>query len=182
MVSQRCKSTVRDILKKLGLHCTEVALGSADIQEQIDDYQKTTLKTELLQCGLELLDNKKAILAERVKGLILEMVHGSKDITDINYSKYISHYLGYNYTYISNVFSEVLGTSITQYIILNKIERVKELLLYNELNLTDISYQLGYSSVAHLSNQFKKTTGVTPSCFKHLKCNNRIALDDLLIG
>lgn len=165
-------------LKKLNLHPVAVDLGVVDV-EQITIKQREELKKNLLKSGLELLDNKKSILIERIKNVITEMIHYSEEIPTQNYSDYISEKLSYDYTYLSNIFSEVKGITIQQFIIVHKIERVKELLLYDELNLTEISYKLHYSSVAHLSNQFKKITGLTPSYFKKLKQKRKSNLENL---
>lgn len=132
-----------------------------------------------MNSGLELLDDKKSILIERIKSVIIEMIHYSDEVPKVNYSDYISQKLDYDYTYLSNVFSEVKGTTIQQFIINHKIEKVKELLLYDELNLTEISYRLHYSSVAHLSNQFKKVTGLSPTFFKTLKSKRVLNLEDI---
>jgi len=137
--------------------------------ENMDDEQLEKLKNNLLKSGLELLDNKKSILIEKIKNVITEMIHYTDELPNVNYSDYISEKLDYDYTYLANTFSEVKGITIQQFIIINKIEKVKELLLYDELNLTEISIKLHYSSVAHLSNQFKKITGLTPSFYKQLK-------------
>jgi len=169
MVSHRCKMMVIDELKKVGLQHTAVDLGMVETLQDLSEEQRSLLKENLLKSGLELLDDKKSILIERIKNLIVEMVHYSDQLPDLNYSEYISNKLEYDYTYLSNIFSEVKGTTIQQFIIIHKIERVKELLLYDELNLTEIAYKLHYSSVAHLSNQFKKVTGLSPSFFKKLK-------------
>jgi AraC-like DNA-binding protein len=169
MVSHRCKMMVIDELKKVGLQYTAIDLGMVETPDDINEEQRSLLRENLLKSGLELLDDKKSILIERIKNLITEMVHYSDQLPTLNYSEYISNKLQYDYTYLSNIFSEVKGTTIQQFIILNKIERVKELLLYDELNLTEIAYKLHYSSVAHLSNQFKKVTGLSPSFFKKLK-------------
>ena len=169
MVSHRCKMVVIDELKKVGLQYTAVDLGMVETLQDLNEQQRSLLRENLLKSGLELLDDKKSILIERIKNLIVEMVHYSDELPNLNYSEYISNKLQYDYTYLSNIFSEVKGTTIQQFIILNKIERVKELLLYDELNLTEIAYKLHYSSVAHLSNQFKKVTGLSPSFFKKLK-------------
>ncbi|HEU5292279.1 MAG TPA: AraC family transcriptional regulator [Cyclobacteriaceae bacterium] len=178
MVSLRCKMMVCEELKKLNLHPVAVDLGVVDV-EQITIKQREELKKNLLKSGLELLDNKKSILIERIKNVITEMIHYSEEIPTQNYSDYISEKLSYDYTYLSNIFSEVKGITIQQFIIVHKIERVKELLLYDELNLTEISYKLHYSSVAHLSNQFKKITGLTPSYFKKLKQKRKSNLENL---
>jgi AraC-like DNA-binding protein len=169
MVSIRCKMIVKEELKRLGLQYVVVDLGSVEILENITPVQHEQLKTNLLQSGLELLDDKKSILIDKIKNVIMEMVHYSDEIPETNYSDYISQKLKYDYTYLSNIFSEVKGITIQQFIIVHKIERVKEMLLYDEYNLTEISYKLHYSSVAHLSNQFKKVTGLSPSFFKQLR-------------
>ena len=169
MVSLRCKMIVKEALKKLGLHYVVVELGMVDVMEDITPEQREQLKQDLLQSSLELLDDKKSILIEKIKNVIVEMIHYSDELPKVNYSDYLSEKLGYDYTYLANTFSEVKGITIQQFIIIHKIERVKELLLYDELTLTEISYQLHYSSVAHLSNQFKKITGLSPSFYKQLK-------------
>lgn len=168
MVSLRCKLMVKEELKKIGLHCLSIDLGMAEIQEEISAWQHEELRINLLRSGLELLEDRKSILTERIKNVIVEMIHYSDIMPVNNYSDYISEKLHHDYTYLSNIFSEIKGTTIQQYIISHKIEKVKELLFYDELNLTEISYQLHYSSVAHLSNQFKKVTGLSPSYFKQL--------------
>ena len=169
MVSLRCKMVVEEELQKLGLKHAVVDLGVVEILEDISPKQREQLKISLLKSGLELLDDKRSILIEKIKNVITEMIHYTDEIPKVNYSDYISEKLGYDYTYLANTFSEVKGITIQQFIILNKIEKVKELLLYNELNLTEISRKLHYSSVAHLSNQFKKVTGLSPSYYKQLK-------------
>lgn len=179
MVSLRCKMVVKQELQKLGLHYTNVDLGTVEIVENITDSQKTLLRTNLKIYGLELLDNKRNIIIEKIKAVIIEMIHYSEQLPKVNYSDYISEKLGYDYTYLANTFSEVKGITIQQFIITNKIERVKELLMYDELNLTEISYKLHYSSVAHLSNQFKKVTGLTPTYFRGLKKKRLRNLEDL---
>ncbi|MGZ3882651.1 MAG: helix-turn-helix domain-containing protein [Bacteroidia bacterium] len=169
MVSLRCKMMVKDELEKLGLKYVVVELGMVEVLEDITQEQHDQLKKNLLVSGLELLDNKKSILIEKIKNVITEMIHYSDELPKVNYSDHISKQLNYDYTYLANIFSEVKGITIQQFIIIHKIERVKELLLYDELNLTEISYKLHYSSVAHLSNQFKKITGLSPSFYKKLK-------------
>lgn len=169
MVSLRCKMVVKDELAKLGLHFVVVDLGFVQIKEDISEKDRETLRVNLLKSGLELMEDKRSILIEQIKGVIIEMIHYSDETPKVNYSDYISEKLNYDYTYLSNIFSEVKGITIQQFIIVNKIERVKELLLYDEMNLTEISYKLNYSSVAHLSNQFKKITGLSPSFYKQLK-------------
>jgi len=170
---------VKEELKLLGLHFVVVDLGTVEILEDITKEQHDLLKENLKRSGLDLLDDKKSILIERVKNLIIEMIHYSDALPNTNYSDYISKELDYDYTYLSNLFTEVKGITIQQFIIFNKIERVKELLLYDELNLTEISYKLNYSSVAHLSNQFKKITGLSPSFFKQLKLKRQENLENL---
>ena len=160
---------VIDELNKVGVQYTAVDLGMVETFQDLSEHQRSLLRDNLLKSGLELLDDKKSVLIERIKNLIVEMVHYSDQLPNLNYSEYISNKLQYDYTYLSNIFSEVKGTTIQQFIIIHKIERVKELLLYDELNLTEIAYKLQYSSVAHLSNQFKKVTGLSPSFFKKLK-------------
>ncbi|MDP3461503.1 MAG: helix-turn-helix domain-containing protein [Bacteroidales bacterium] len=179
MVSLRCKMVVKDELKKLGLHYTIVDLGMVDVFEEITSEQRELLKANLLRSGLELLDDKKSILIEKIKNVIIEMIHYSEELPKVNYSDHISEKLNHDYTYLSNTFSEVKGITIQQYIIFHKIERVKELLLYDELTLTEISYRMQYSSVAHLSNQFKKVTGLSPSFYKQLKQKRKGTLENL---
>ena len=179
MVSLRCKMMVKEELKKLGLHFIVVELGEVDVMEELTLQQRIDLKAGLLQSGLELMDDKKAVLIEKIKNVIIEMVHYADEFPKTNYSDYISEKLNHDYTYLSNIFSEVKGITIQQFIIIHKIERAKELLLYDELNLTEISYRLNYSSVAHLSNQFKKITGLTPSHFKALKDKRRNPIEDV---
>ena len=179
MVSLRCKMMVKEELKKLGLHYVIVELGMIDLLEDITIDQRKKLKENLLKSGLELLDNKKSILIEKIKNVIVELIHYSDELPKVNYSDYISEKLSYDYTYLANIFSEVKGITIQQFIIIHKIERVKELLIYNELNLTEISYRMHYSSVAHLSKQFKKITGLTPTFYKQLKDKRKANLEDL---
>jgi AraC-like DNA-binding protein len=178
MVSLRCKMMVKDELKKMGLHYVLLDLGMVEILEEITEDQREELKVNLLRSGLELMDDKKSILIDKIKNVIIEMIHHSEEMPDTNYSDYISKKLNYDYTYLSNIFSEVKGITIQQFIINHKIEKVKELLLYDELNLTQISYKLHYSSVAHLSNQFKKVTGLSPSYFKQLKQKRNANLEN----
>jgi AraC-like DNA-binding protein len=169
MVSLRCKLMVKEELKKLGIVPMSIDLGVAELLDEITEDQFNELRVNLLRSGLELLDDKRSILIEKIKNVIVEMIHYSDELPEVNYSDYISQKLGYDYTYLANIFSEVKGTTIQQFIIMHKIEKAKELLLYDELNLTEIAYKLHYSSVAHLSNQFKKITGLTPSFYKKLK-------------
>lgn len=179
MVSLRCKILVEATLKKLGIAYVNIDLGIVVIRDDITLEQRKQLKVSLLKSGLELLDDKKSILIEKIKGVIIEMIHYADELPKMNYSEYISEKLGYDYTYLANLFSEVKGTTIQQFIIIHKIERVKELLLYDEFNLTEIAFQLNYSSVAHLSTQFKKITGLSPSYFKQLRQKRRKNLEDM---
>lgn len=179
MVSLRCKMLVKEELAKLGLQYVVIDLGMVEIFENITQLQREQLKENLLRSGLELLDDKKSILIEKIKNVITEMIHYSDELPKINYSDYISEKLNYDYTYLANIFSEVKGITIQQFIIIHKIEKIKELLLYDELNLTQISYKLNYSSVAHLSNQFKKTTGLSPSFYKKLKQKRKSNLENM---
>ena len=179
MVSLRCKMLVKDELNRLGLHYVIVDLGVVEILEDISPFQFQELKKNLAISGLELLDHKKSILIEKIKNVIVEMVHYTDEIPKVNYSDYISEKLNHDYTYLSNIFSEVKGITIQQFTINHKIERVKELLLYDELNLTEISYILNYSSVGHLSNQFKKVTGLSPTFFRQLKQKRNSNLENV---
>jgi len=179
MVSNHCKLTVKEELKKLGLHYIVVDLGEVEIMEDLSAEQTDQLKTGLLIAGFELMDDKRAVMIEKIINVIIEMVHHSSDLIKINFSDFLSEKLGFDYTYLSNMFSDVKGTTIQQFIISHKVERIKELIMYDELNLTEISYKLNYSSVAHLSNQFKKVTGLSPSHFKQLKEKRRIPIEEV---
>jgi len=165
---------VKDELNRLGLHYTKVHLGEVNVMENLTIEQYDQLKNALLKSGLQLMDNKKAILIEKMKNIIIDITHCGNEPYPSNFSDYISNKLNYDYTYLANLFSDVMGITIEHYVIAHKIERVKELILYDELNLTEISYLLNYSSVAHLSSQFKKVTGLTPTFFKQLK-NRKIS-------
>ncbi|PBQ30604.1 AraC family transcriptional regulator [Sphingobacteriaceae bacterium] len=179
MVSTRCKITVKEALKKMGVHFVIVELGEVNVMEEFTVQQRLTLKTELSGSGLELMDDKRSILIERIKNTIIEMVHNCDGLIKTNFSSYLSEKLHHDYTYMANLFSEVQGTTIEQFVIANKVERIKELIIYNEHSITEIAWKLNYSSVAHLSNQFKKVTGLTPSHFRQLKDKRRIPIDEL---
>ncbi len=179
MVSIRCKMLVKAELERLGLNYRTIDLGEVEIEESLTEEQNKQLKANLLKSGLELMDDKKAILIQKIKNVIIEMVHYEDELLKVKNSEYISEKLKYDYTYLANLFSEATGITIEHFIIIHKIERVKELLIYNELNLTEISYRLNYSSVAHLSNQFKKITGLTPSFFKSLKQKKRTPIEHI---
>ncbi|CAN5822804.1 hypothetical protein BH11BAC7_BH11BAC7_03830 [soil metagenome] len=179
MVSARCKIVVKEELKKLGLHFIVVDLGEVEIMEDISINQREELKAGLHGLGLELMDDKRAVLIERIKNTIIQMVHHADEMIKINFSDYLSEKLSHDYTYMANLFSEVQGTTIEQFIICHKIERIKELIIYGDLNITEIAWKMNYSSVAHLSNQFKKVTGLSPSHFKKLKVQRRVPIEEI---
>jgi len=179
MVCIRCKMVVKSELERLGLHYTVVELGEAEITENISANKRDQLNIALKKSGLELIDDKKSLLIEKIKNIIIELVHYSEDQLKINLSDYLSEKLNYDYTYLANLFSEVQGTTIEKFFINHKIEKVKELLVYDELNLKEIAFKLHYSSVSHLSSQFKKVTGLTPSHFKQIKHKRRTPLENV---
>jgi AraC-like DNA-binding protein len=179
MVSNRCKMAVKDELKKLGLHFVLVDLGEVEVMEDLSLDLRDELKAALLLSGLELMDDKRAILIEKIKNTVIQMVHHADEVVKVNFSIYLSEKLHHDYTYLANLFSEVQGTTIEQYIISHKVERIKELIIYGELNISEIAWKLNYSSVAHLSTQFKKVTGLTPSHFKQLKDKRRSPIEDI---
>jgi AraC-like DNA-binding protein len=179
MVSERCKMAVKKELKELGLHFILVDLGEVDILEDLTADERGRLKHALQSSGLELMDDKRAMLIEKIKNVIVEMVHHSGEQIKVNFSDFLSQKLDYDYTYMANLFSEVQGTTIEQFIILHKIERIKELIIYGELNITEIAWKMNYSSVAHLSNQFKKMTGLTPTHFRELKNKRRSPIEEI---
>lgn len=179
MVSNRCKMAVKEVLKGMNLHFVVVDLGEVEVMENLSQPQIETLRADLLLSGLELMDDKRSVMIEKIKNVIIDMIHYSDELPKTNYSDYISGKLNHDYTYLSNMFSELKGITIQQFIILHKVERAKELMMYEELNLTEISYKLNYSSVAHFSNQFKKVTGITPSEFKKQKDRKRFPIEEL---
>jgi len=179
MVCIRCQMVVKSELKKLGLKYVYVKLGEAHLKESISQEQIQKLEKGLKKSGLELMNNKKSVLVEKIKSAIIELVHYTDDQIKVNLSNYLSEKLSYDYTYLANLFSEVKGITIEKFFLLHKIEKVKELIIYDELNLSEIAYKMHYSSVAHLSNQFKKITGLTPSHFKELKNKRRNTLEDV---
>ncbi len=179
MVSNRCIMAVKDALKTLGLHFIVVDLGEVEVMETITAEQRHCLTNALHESGLELMDDKRAILVERIKNSIIEMVHHNTEQIKVNFSDFISNKLKYDYTYLANLFSEIQGTTIEHFIISHKIERIKELIIYDELNITEIAWKMNYSSVAHLSNQFKKVTGLSPSHFKQLKNKKRKPIEEI---
>jgi AraC-like DNA-binding protein len=178
MVSIRCKMLVKAELEKLGIQYKTVELGEVEMEKDISPEQWDVLNTNLKKSGIELMEDKKSILIEKIKNVIIELVHYSEEPLDIKFSEYLSQKLNHDYTYMANLFSETLGITIEHFLIIHKIERVKELLIYDELNITEIAWKMHYSSVAHLSNQFKKLTGLTPSFFKKIKDKKRSTLED----
>jgi len=179
MVCGRCKMVVKAELEKFGLSLLTVELGEVETLAPITEEQKKAIAEHLKTLGFELIDDKKSQVIAKVKTLLIELVHQQNNELKTNLSDYLSEKLGHDYTYLSNLFSGIEGTTIEQYFIAQKIERVKELLVYDELTLSEIAFQLNYSSVAHLSNQFKKVTGLTPSHFKQVKAEKRKPLDKL---
>jgi AraC-like DNA-binding protein len=179
MVCIRCTMVVREELKRLGIPFTKVELGEADIPGDISAGQRDQIRAALLRSGLELMNDRKSVLIQKIKSIIIELVHYSEEPLAVNLSVHLSNQTSHDYTYLANLFSEVQGITIEKFFIAHKIERVKELLVYNELTLTEIAFKLHYSSVAHLSTQFKKITGLTPSHFKQLKDKRRSMLEDL---
>lgn len=179
MVCIRCKMVVRDELIRLGISYTSIELGEAEIAGMVTEQQREEFRAALLTSGLELMDDKKRILIERIKNVVIEMVHYTDEPLSVNFSVHLSEQLKHDYTYMANLFSEVQGITIEKFIIAHKIERVKELLVYDELSLTEIAYLMHYSSVAHLSTQFKKITGLTPTHFKLLKNKRQVIRKEL---
>ena len=179
MVSNRCKLVVKQELTKLGLHFIVLELGEVEIMEKLTPEQQQQLKLALRSSGLEIMDDKRSVLIEKIKTIIIEMVHHSDEVIKVNFSHYLSEKLNHDYTYLANLFSEVQGTTIEQFIIAHKIERIKELIIYGEMNITEIAWKMNYSSIAHLSNQFKKVTGLSPSHFKKLKDKKRSPIEEI---
>lgn len=178
MVTSRCKNAVKEVLNNLGLHYIMIDLGEVEIMEDLSPEQREQVRLALKHSGLELMDDKRAMLVERVKNIIIDMVHNSDEAIKTNVSDYLSQKLGYDYTYLSNLFAEVQGTTIQQFLIFHKIERIKELIMEDEINITGIAFLMNYSSVGHLSNQFKKATGLSPSRFRNLKSRKRNPVED----
>ena len=179
MVCIRCEMVVKAELEKLGLPYVYVRIGEADIIGEILPEQIEQLKHDLKKAGLILMDNKKSVLVEKIKSAIIELVHYTEDQIKVNLSDFLSEKLNHDYTYLANLFLEVKGITIEKFYLTHKIERVKELIVYDELNLSEIAWKMHYSSVAHLSNQFKKYTGLTPTHFKMLKNKRRETLEDV---
>ena len=179
MVSLRCKMVVKAAAEELNIPYSNVDLGFIEIDQKLSESVLEKFKAKLLKSGLEILDDKRSILIEKIKNVVIEMVHYADEFPKVNFSTYLSEKLGYDYTYLSNLFTEVKGTTIQEFIILHKIEKAKELIMYNEMSIADIAYTLNYSSAAHFSTQFKKVTGLTPSFFKKLKKQREADLEDL---
>lgn len=179
MVSASCRIIVKDELKKLGLHFVFIDLGEVEVMENLTSEQNSELKKNLISSGFEMLDDKRAILIEKITATIIEMVHYNEEFIKVNFSEYLSEKLKRDYTYLANLFSEVQGTTIEQFVIAHKVERIKELLIYGELNITEIAWKMNYSSVAHLSNQFKKVTGLTPSFFRQMADKRRLPIEEV---
>lgn len=179
MVSNSCKTIVKSEIRKLGLKFVMIELGQVEIADVLFDDQRNQLNFNLKKMGLELLDNKKIMIVESIKNKIIELVHYSDKRLKIKLSFYLSEKLKYDYTYLANLFSQNQGITIEHFFLSHKIERVKEFLVYDEISLTEIADKMQYSSVAHLSNQFKKITGLTPSVYKHLRLKKRTALEDV---
>lgn len=179
MVCLRCKMMVKQVLKEMGLHYVAVDLGTIEILEDITAAQRSQLRIKLKKSGLELMNEDENILVENIKITIIKMIHYEKEKIMTNYSTYLSEKLGYDYTYLANIFSEVKGITIQHFIILNKIERVKELILYDELSLKEIAHSLQYHNLSYLSKQFKKITGLTCSYYKEMAKKRRRNLEDL---
>jgi AraC-like DNA-binding protein len=169
MASIRCKMIVKAKLDELKIPYLSVNLGEVEMKQEITKQQREQIKTSLLKHGLELMDDKKAILIEKIKNVIIEMIHYADEIPETNFSGYLSQKLNRDYTYLSNLFSETEAITIERFLLIHKIEKIKELIIYDELSFTDIAFKLNYNSVGHLSNQFKKITGLTPSFFRSLK-------------
>ena len=179
MVCIRCQMVVKSEFEKLGVRYVDVKIGEVNTIEDVPRDKLDQLDMALRKAGLMLMDDKKSILVEKIKGAVIELVHYSDEQIKINLSDYLSEKLNYDYTYLANLFSEVKGITIENFYLTHKIEKVKELIVYDELNLSEIAYKLHYSSVSHLSNQFKKITGLTPSHFKELKNKRRDTLEDV---
>jgi len=178
MVCNRCIMVVQQVFERLGYPPVRIALGEVETAQPLADEALTELRKNLTGFGFELIDDTKSQLIEKIKTLVIELIRYKKEETiKVNYSAYIESKLNRDYTYLSNLFSDVTGVTIEKYFINQKIERVKELLVYDELTLSEIAFELGYSSAPALSAQFKKVTGLTPKHFRQIKDNKRIPLD-----
>lgn len=179
MVCNRCIIVMKNELEKLGLSAISIKLGEVIFEKNLTVEEKEKLDKALLELGFQIIDDKKSRIIEKIKNTIIELVHHQENEAKTNLSDILSTKLHHDYNYLSNLFSEIEGTTIEKYFIAQKIERVKELLVYDELSLSEIAFQLNYSSVAYLSNQFKKITGLTPSHFKQIKEEKRKPLDEV---
>ena len=179
MVCNRCKMVVRTELEKLGYSPIDVSLGEITLDKELTAEDKRKVESALMPLGFSLIDDRKSQLIGKVKTMIVDLVHHQNAELKVNLSEYLGKELGHDYNYISNLFSEIEGTTIEKYYIAQRIEKVKELLVYDELTLSEIAYKMNYSSVAHLSNQFKKITGLTPSHFKNVRDEKRKSLDEV---
>ena len=177
MVCSRCVMVVQNEMDKLGIHIKEIKLGEVELERELSHEERGAVDDALTNVGFELIDDRKSRVIEQIKTVIIDLVHHQESDKKYNLSDVLSQTLNHDYSYLSNLFSEVEGTTIEKYFIAQKIEKVKELLVYDELTLSEIAYRLNYSSVAYLSNQFKKVTGLTPSHFKQIKDEKRKALD-----
>lgn len=181
MVSSRCVTAVKKALHSLDLHYVVVHLGEVDVMETLSPEQRRHLKRELFASGLELMDDKKGVMVEAIKKAILEAIHGDNPMAKTSFSNMLSQKLGLDYTQMANLFSEVMGTTIEQYVINHKVERIKELMMFGDLSITEIAWRMNYSSVAHLSNQFKKITGLPPSYYKLLKDKKQDSMNGITL-
>lgn len=179
MVCNRCKMAVDTTITAAGYHINSLELGEADIKEDLNKHQIDELNNKLRHLGFDIIDDRKSRLVEKIKNVIIQLVHHSEDHLSVNLSFLLIDQLHYDYNYLSNLFSEVEGSTIEKYFINQKIEKVKELLTYDELTLSEIAVKMGYSSSAYLSSQFKKVTGLTPGHFKKIKEQKRLNIEDL---
>lgn len=179
MVCDRCKMVVAAELENLGFHPLTVELGEVELAEELEDSDKDRVNARIVPLGFELIDSRKGRLIERIKTRVVDLVHYSDGSRAVNLSDYLVQYIPMEYNYLSSLFSEMEGTTIEKFYIAQKIERVKELLEYDELSLSEIADQMGYSSVAYLSTQFKKIAGITPSQFRKIRAEKRKSLDQL---
>ncbi|UUC44307.1 helix-turn-helix domain-containing protein [Flavobacterium cerinum] len=177
MVCQRCVLAVTQILDKIELPYQQVTMGEVTLDESVPENKLQRFSEELEAIGFEIIDDKRKQLIEKVKNTIINFIHYDQEKTKLTLSEFLSDKVQYDYNYLSSLFSEMEGITIEKYLINQKIEKVKELIVYDELSLKQIADQLGYSSVAYLSNQFKKVTGLTPSHFKNIRDEKRIPLD-----
>lgn len=182
MISNPCKMFVRQELTKLGIRYNSVELGEVDVSEKLSYNQKELLKNSLKNYGLEVVDDRRTVLVEKIKAIIVDLVYYSGDSANMKLSYILSEKLQLNYNYLAKVFTEELGITVEKYIILQKVEHIKELMMYGEMNMTQIASKLNYSSVAHLSLQFKKVTGYSPSMFRQLTGNRRITIEEIAMS